>query len=190
MRHPDQLYIYGLLANDKNVIEKIYQNFFSKIKGMIIKNNGSSDDASDIFQEALITIYNKAKKTDFELTCPFEAFLWLICRKKWINVLNKNKNFRVTNIDEEGYNFKEDSLQLAEETILQEERLKLLSDKLALLGDACRQLLEYSWQGFSMQEVADHFGYSFGYARKKKSICVAKLISEIKQSPDYNILKW
>lgn len=190
MIHPDQFYIIGLLENDKKVIEKIYQNFFNKIKWMIIRNNGSSDDASDIFQEALITIYNKAQKNDFQLTCPFEAFLLLVCRKKWLNILDKNKKIKVTNLEDDGYQFKEDSHQLAEESILQEERLSLLTEKFALLGEACRQLLDLSWQGISMEEVAKSLGFTYGYARKKKSECVAKLVSLVKQSPGYQILKW
>lgn len=190
MSHPDQFYIIGLLENDRKIVEKIYQKFFNKIKWMIVKNNGSDDDASDIFQESLVTIYNQALKGDFQLTCPFEAFLLLVCKKKWLNILNKKKNFRVTNIEEEGYQFKEETYQQAEETILNEERLKLLQDKFSLLGDACRQLLELSWQGSSMEEVAGKLGFTYGYARKKKSECVAKLVSLVKQSPGYQYLKW
>lgn len=190
MSHIDQIYIDGLLRNDKEVVGKIYKNFFNKVKWMIINNNGSIDDASDIFQEALIAIYNRALRDDFRLTCPFEAFLLLVCKKKWLNVLEKNKRMKVTNLEDDGYLFKDSQDQISEETVLHEERLELLRKNFSLLGDVCRQLLELSWQDNSMEEVAKILGITYGYARKKKSECVAKLVTLVKQSPDFQNLKW
>ena len=37
---------------------------------MILQNSGTETDAADIFHDSLMSIYNKAKTVDFELTCP------------------------------------------------------------------------------------------------------------------------
>ena len=63
-------------------------------------------------------------------------------------------------------------------------------EKLAELGDSCRQLLQLSWSGKPMDEVAMMLEVSYGYVRKKKSECMAKLISLVKRSSQYNALKW
>lgn len=188
--HSDQKYINALLNNDRSLLEELYRKYSGKIKGMILKNNGSEDDAADIFQEGLLCIYNKAKNENFTLTCPFDAFIYLICKNKWLNVLNKRVTSKVTFTDVEGYNLTEDTVKLAEVCTLQQDRKNLLEEKLAELGESCKKLLRLSWSGKSMNEVADELNVTYGYARKKKTECMGKLIQLVKQSPQFKSLKW
>ncbi len=191
MLHPDQKYIDALVKNDPILLEELYQKYSGKIKWMILQNNGTETDAADIFQEALISIYNKTQTSGFQLTCPLDAFLYLICKNKWINTLNKRKTRKVTNTDTEGFsNIGEDNFKLAEDCVLQQERSNLLHEKLQEMGESCKNLLRLSWSGLSMDKVADKLNVSYAYARKKKSECMAKLISLVKNSPDFNSLKW
>ena len=189
--HSDQKYINALLNNDTLLLEELYQKFSGKIKQMVLQNNGSELDAADIFQDAILSLYNKAKSGKFILTCPLDAFIYLICRNKWINELNKRKSHKVTFFDVDGFNNAgEDSFRLSEECILQHERRKLLEEKLAELGGICKQLLQLSWSGKSMEEVAGLLHMTYGYARKRKTECMAKLIKLVKGASQFNSLKW
>lgn len=191
MQHPDQKYIQALVQNDTVMLEELYQKFSQKIKWMIVRNNGTEADAADVFQEALVSIYNKAKTGDFILTCPLDAFLYLICKNLWINLLNKKKNQKVTFTDTEGFNnIGEDSFRLAEESILKQERSNLLMEKLAELSESCRNILRLSWSGLPMDEVAKKLNVTYAYVRKKKSECMARLVTLVKLSPEYKTLKW
>lgn len=190
MSHADQKYIDALLNNDTYLLDELYRKFSGKIKWMILKNNGSETDAADVFQDALLSIYHKARTRDFLLTCPFEAFLYLICKNKWLNELSKRKSHPVTTIDEDGFNLVEDSFKLADELTLHQKRHSLVTKKLAEMGDTCRALLQLSWSGKSMEEVAKILHVSYGYARKKKSECMAKLIVQVKLSAQFDSLKW
>lgn len=191
MQHPDQKYIVALVNNDPVLLNELYQKFSGKIKWMILQNNGTEADAADIFQEALLSIYNKARTGNFTLTCPLEAFLYLVCKNKWLNTLSKRKNQKVTNTDTDGFNqIGEDNFKLAEECVLQEQRRDLLAQKLNEMGKGCKDLLSLSWSGISMDEVAKKLNVSYAYARKKKSECMAKLIAMVKQAPNFNSLKW
>ena len=192
MQHPDQKYIDALLNNDVILLEELYQRFSGKIKWMVLQNHGSETDAADIFQDALLSIFTRAKTQNFILTCPFEAFLYPVCKNKWMNELNKRKSIRVTFQDIDGYNSTqvEDSLILAEEFRLNQERRDFLLDKLVKLGESCRQLLLLSWSGKPMDEVASILKVSYGYARKRKSECMAKLIRLVQQSSEFDSLKW
>jgi RNA polymerase sigma factor (sigma-70 family) len=190
MEHPDQKYIKALLNNDQDLLDELYRKYSGKIKWMVLKNHGSEADAADIFQDALLSIYHKARSKGFQLTCPLDAFLYLICKNKWLNELNKRKSRPVTNIDSGGYTYGEDSFQLVEDCTLQEERLNLLAEKIAELGESCKELLQLSWSNRSMEEVAEKLNLTYGYARKKKSECMAKLVTLIKQSAKFNALKW
>lgn len=189
MSHQDQKYIDALITNDVAILDELYQRFSGKIKWMVLQNNGTEADAGDVFQDALLSIYRKASAGNFVLTCPFEAFLFTICKRRWLKELIKRRQQWVTTGENEEYNVGEDSFKLAEEIEKNEARISLFSEKLAELGEACRQLLRLSWGGRSMEEVAKALNMTYGYARKKKSLCMEKLIVLVKQSATYKALK-
>lgn len=188
--HADQQYIEALLRNDRKLLEEIYAKYADKIKNMVLQNNGSEADAADIFQEALLAIYQRAKKQNFVLTCPLEAYLYLVCKNRWINELKRKGGRGVTFTDTEGFNMNEDVFKNAEITQNQYERRNLLVQKIKELGEGCRHLLELSWSGLPMDEVAKKLQNTYGYVRKKKSECMAKLITLVKTSPRFANLQW
>jgi RNA polymerase sigma factor (sigma-70 family) len=185
--HPDNRYIDGLKHNISAIITEIYANHAAKIERMVLTNNGNEADAADVFQEALTDLYRKAH-AGFVLTCPLDAFLYLICKNKWINLLNKRKRSPVTFTDTVGYSAGEDVFKNAEQMALQEERQQMVVEQLAKLGDSCRQLIEHCQKGIPLEEVAGLMGTTYGYIRKKKSECMAKLIGMVKNSPAYKLL--
>jgi RNA polymerase sigma factor (sigma-70 family) len=187
--HNDQRYIDALINNDRQLLGELYKKFSGKIKQMVMHNNGSETDAGDIFQDALLSIYRKASSGNFILTCPFEAFLITICKRQWLKELVKRKQQWVTNDRDEVYNAGEDSFTLAAEIERDEARNSLFIQKLAELDEACRQLLQMSWGGKPMADVAQSLNMSYGYFRKKKSLCMEKLIVLVKRSAAYNALK-
>lgn len=190
MQHPDQKYIDALINHETTMLHELYQKYSGNIKWLVVKNSGSESDAADIFQEALLSIYNKAKSEKFILTCPLDAFLYVVCKNKWINELRKRKSPKVTIDDTAVYSLGEDPLEQVEEIILFEKRNDLLNQKISELGESCRQLLQLSWTGKPMEEVAKILNVSYGYVRKKKCECMAKLTAMMKQSDQFNSLKW
>lgn len=187
--HPDNKYIAALLQNDTALLDELYTNYSGKIKYMVLQNNGTEADAADIFQEAIMDLYKKAK-TGFTLTCPMEAFLYMICKNRWLNVVTRKKYKNVTFAEDEGYSnlVSEDSFANAEQILVSQNRKNLVETKLVELGDRCRQLLEYNWAGKKLEEIAGLMKTSYAYIRKKKSDCMGKLITLIKNSPDYKLL--
>ncbi len=188
--HPDTRYVTALLHNDATGINEIYKGFSGVIKNYVIKNGGTIDDAADIMQEGLMVIYHKAMNPAFVLTCPFEAFLYAVCRNLWLTQLRKKSSQPVTNAGDMQYELREDEMQQAEIEDNNNERYKLLEENFAALGDSCRELLKLAWGGKQLEEVAIMMNNSYGYIRKKKSECTAKLIELIKRSPKYKNLAW
>ena len=189
MEHSDQKYIRALVTNDEVLVKEIYRKFSGKIKWMVLKNNGTEAAAGDLFQEALTAICQRAKTQGLILSCPFDAFIYTICRNLWLKELSKHKAHPIIT-DHEEMEVGEDTLHLAEECLMQEQRLKLLHEKLEDLGGDCAKLLRLNWSGKSMEEVALEMNMTYGYARKKKVGCLEKLIGLIKQDPQFKVLKW
>jgi RNA polymerase sigma factor (sigma-70 family) len=185
-KHEDQRYLEALVNNDTRVIGEIYQRFSHRVRHFVQQNNGSADDAADIFQEALVDIYNQARFKGLELTCPFEPFLLLICKRKWLNELKKNNRRGVTiDIDEQS-NIGEDTFFLAEQLWADGEKTKLFKAMFAQMGERCQEIIRWSLSNKPQEEVAAALGVTYGYLRKKKSECMAGLIASI----NTNLSKW
>ena len=177
--HTDQRFVTGLLQNDTAVVKEIYDRFAGKMKNYIIQNNGSEDDAADIFQEALIDIYQQARYKALQLTCPFEPFLLLICKRKWLNEIKKRGRHRVTNEPEDLSNIGEDVFALAEQLQTQNDKVKLFMAMFEKLGERCREIIQKCLGNKPQDEVASELGVTYAYLRKKKSECTAELIKLI-----------
>lgn len=185
--HEDQKYIDGLLKNNSFIIQVIYDKFVPKVINYIKQNSGDTDQAKDIVQDTLITIYNQASKKGLELTCPFDAYFFLLCKRKWLNQLKKYSNKEVT-IKEEILYKGDDAQELAFETDLFGEKQALFTEMFNKLGTACKDLLTATFKIKSMEEVAESLGVSYAYARKKKSLCIGKLTELVQSSPKFNLL--
>ncbi len=177
--HTDQRFVTGLLQNDTILVKEIYDRFSGKVKGYIIQNNGSEDDAADIFQEALIDIYPQPRNNALQHTTPSDPFILLICKRKWLNELKKRGRQRVTNEPEQLSNIGEDVFALAEQLQAQDDKAKLFMAMFEKLGERCREVIRKCLGGKPQDEVATELGVTYAYLRKKKSECTAELIKLI-----------
>ena len=185
--HEDQKYIDGLLKNNSFIIQAIYDKFVPKVINYIKQNSGDADKAQDVIQDTLITIYNQASEKKLQLTCPFDAYFFLLCKRKWLNELKKSSNKEVT-INEEVLSKDDDAQELAFETSVFGEKQALFTEMFQKLGDACKDLLKATFKIKSMEEVATSLNVTYAYARKKKSLCIGKLTKLVQESPKFNQL--
>ena len=183
--HEDQKYIDGLAQNNSFIIQAIYNKFAPKVVNYIKNNSGNEANAKDIIQETLITIYNQAIEKDLKLTCPFDAYFFLLCKRKWLNELKKRTQNEVT-INEEVLSKDDDAHQLAFETEVYSNKQALFNEMFQKLGKACKDLLQATFKIKSMEVVAESLGVSYAYARKKKSLCIGKLTEMVQASPKYD----
>ena len=83
----DQKLLEGLLASDNQSITRVYDLALPAVIRWVKENNGSESDARDIFQEALIALFQKLETGDFKLTCTLKSFLRIMCRNLWLTRL-------------------------------------------------------------------------------------------------------
>jgi RNA polymerase sigma factor (sigma-70 family) len=186
--HSDQKYIEGLAANNSAIIQEIYKKFVPKVVFYIRNNSGNQDQAQDVVQEILILLFNQAKANTLQLTCPFDAYFFLLCKRKWLNELKKTSNKGVT-IQEDAGSICESALELVEQTEEFDEKQQLFDAMFQKLGDKCQELLKLSFTIKSMEEVAEKLNVTYGYVRKKKSLCVGQLTQWIQEAKNFKSLK-
>lgn len=188
MTHSDQKYVDALLHNNHLLISEIYTRFTPKVISFVKKNSGNETEARDLIQEVLLIIYDQAKTKNLQLTCPFDAYFFLICKRKWYTILQKKSKNRVTDEPITGF-ISENVESQVDETVLFEKKNKLFEHFFEKLGEACKKLLKLTFSIKSMEEVAEKLGVSYGYARKKKSLCIGKLTKMVQESSMYKQLK-
>jgi len=184
--YSDEQILKGILRHDNLILQYIYKQYYYNINYFIKKNQGSEDDASDIFQEAIIIIYRKIKENDliFEKS-SFKNYLFSVCRLLWLKQLEKRR------VEKEKLN---DSLPFQEdlyddnlnEIIEKNERYGLYQKHFSTLSTDCQKLLQLFFEKVPLREIAKVMGYkSEKYAKKRKYKCKELLISRIKQDAEF-----
>ncbi len=170
----EQLILRGLAENDAKSVEVIYKENFNMIQAFILNNNGSYDDARDIFQEAIITLYEKAKSESFVLTCQIKTYIYSVCRRLWLKRLQQMGRY-VAQSDN-----LEETVSVEEDLEIHEKRnaeFAIMERALGSLGEPCKSLLEaYYLQKKDMTEIAGQFGYTNAdNAKNQKYKCLMRL---------------
>ena len=170
----EQALLSGMANNDPKAIEQIYKNNFPIIQSLVLGNSGTYDDARDIFQEAMIVLYENAKTESFVLTCQIKTYVYSICKRLWLKRLQYNNRF-TTQVES-----LEETVPVEEDIENQERRnadFVIMERALGSLGEPCKGLLEaYYLQKKSMQAIADSFGYTNAEnAKTQKYKCLMRL---------------
>jgi RNA polymerase sigma factor (sigma-70 family) len=170
----EQALLKGLANNDSKAIETIYKDNFNMVQAFVLNNNGSYDDARDIFQEAMIALYEKAQSESFVLTCQIKTYVYSICRRLWLKKLQQMGRFsnQVDNLDE--------TIPVEEDLEIHEKRnaeFAIMDRAMKSLGEPCKSLLEgYYIKKMGMQELAAEFGYTNSdNAKNQKYKCLMRL---------------
>lgn len=164
----------ALVSNDRIAIEQIYRENFPSIQAFILKNNGFADDAKDIFQEAMIILYQKAKLESFVLTCQIKTYLYSVCRRLWLKKLQRENRYNhVTDLLKETVTV-DDEIEVHEK---RNAEMTLMEKALSRLGEPCKGILEAFYiQKKTMPEIAEAFQYTNAdNAKTQKYKCLNRL---------------
>lgn len=155
--HTDHQYIEALRRNDAQGIREIYQRFSGQAIRWVAQHNGTTADARDIFQEAVLVLYEKALDPGFVLTCPLGALLHVFYSRRWIDRLRqKVRDGGVRKIEEQRYTeeaVEEDALTIAEEALAEQQRQERLGKVFGQLSELCRRLLTLLSNGIKPAEA-------------------------------------
>lgn len=177
----DSTLIDGLKNNDFKILDAIYANNLSKVTKMIIQNNGSSDDARDVFQEAIVVLFKRLKEPDFKINSSFSNYLYGICKFIWLRQLKKKHRTEVTLSNEEV--LKGDVS--IEKEIFKTEQRQFYKEKFSELGEDCQQVLQLFFDGKPLREIGRLMDYTNDYIKRKKYKCKEKLAKLIKDDPRF-----
>jgi len=170
----EKILLQGLARNDKKAVETIYRDNYGMVQALIINNNGSTDDARDVFQEAMIVLYEKARSGTFELQCQIKTYMYSVSRRLWLKKLQQSKRFTTDFGDPDSVVPVEDDL---EDHLKRDLEFGMMEKAILGLGEPCKSLLEAFYiEKKNMQEIAMNFGYTNAEnAKTQKYKCLMRL---------------
>ena len=178
----EQELLEGLAQNDRKAIETIYRQHYNMVQSMILSNSGYPEDARDIFQEAMIVLYEKARSGSFKLNSQLKTYLYAVCRRLWLKRLNQTQRVSPEVEDLQEKLAVEQDLERHEQ---HNRDFAAMEQAMNSLGEPCKSLIEaYYLDKKSMVEIADEFGYTNAdNAKNQKYKCLMrlkKIFSQIK----------
>jgi RNA polymerase sigma factor (sigma-70 family) len=156
---------------DESALDYLYKKFYKMMAKLIISNNGTDEEARDIYQEALIVFWQKAASNNLVLTSKISTYLYSICQNLWRKELDRKS--RLSYEDKDGSDGVDPD---------REERIKIINNCINELGETCKKLLTYYYfDEMSMSDIAEKLGFANAdTAKTKKYKCKKHLDTLIK----------
>ena len=157
---------------DEKALEFLYKKHFRMMTRLVVSNNGTPDEAKDIYQEALVVFWQKAINGNLTLTSKISTYLYSICLNLWRKELDRKS--RLTNEEKDGVEYLDDE---------REERVRIIRECIDELGDPCRRILSYYYfDGLSMNDIAEKMNFAnTDTAKTKKYKCKKRLDELVKR---------
>lgn len=176
----DQQVLQQIRNGDESALKDLYKKYYRMMVSMVMRNNGTEEEAKDIFQDALIVFWQKARDDNFQLTSKISTFLYSICQNLWRKELERKRRL---SYDET----KEDIEEIDYE---EQEKLNIVQSVIAGMGEICRKVLTYYYfDRMRMEEIAERLNFANAdTAKTKKYKCKQELdrkIRNIYESSDF-----
>lgn len=159
-------------CGDETVLDFLYRKYFRMMAKMVLKNSGTEDDAKDVYQEALIVLWQKVQSKDFVLTSKISTFLYSICLNQWRKELDRRS--RLSREEKDGVDFQNHE---------QDQNYDIVIACIEALGDPCKSILMYHYfDGLSMTDIAEKMNFAnTDTAKTKKYKCKKRLDSLVRE---------
>jgi len=170
----DEALLAGIRNEEESALAYLYKHHYPMILHFVQNNNGTDDEAKDIYQEAVIIFYEKIRDQSLELNCQIKTYLYSICRRLWLKRLALKNRFAGMVTDSDTFIPVEEELAEIEE---KEAKFKKMGEALVLLGEPCKTLIEdFYIQDLSMQSITEKFGYTNAdNTKNQKYKCLMRL---------------
>ena len=170
--------LIGIIKSDATpdkAIEYLYRADFESLCVHIQQNQGSRQDAEDIFQEVIVAFIELVQKDKFRGESSIKTFLFSINKNMWLNELKRRSRSAVR---EEGF---ERAKELVDgdtgDLIAGREARQQVIDMMDKLGELCKKiLLAFYYDNRSMKEIVQTMNYENEQVlRNKKYKCLKSL---------------
>ena len=166
----------ALLANRGQVLTRLYRQAFPTVRRHVSRHGGSAQDAQDVFQDALVILYEQAVSGQLVLTATAGTYVVSIARNLW-----RHEQYRRARHPHDP--LAEDQNQASAETAATPEDAGFsVLDYVERLGEKCKTLLLgfYYFQQPLAQLAVVHQFRSVRSATVQKFKCLERLRQSVR----------
>jgi RNA polymerase sigma factor (sigma-70 family) len=176
----DKNIIQGLLTQDDHILNWLYDNYLQLVRNYVLKNSGSDDDVSDVFQDSIIILYKQISEFKLNLTTDLKGYFFGIVRNVWNAQLRKKQ--RITELKSEIDPPDDIETDDIDGPILE----RIVSRAFQKLKSDQQMVLRLFSEGKTYEEIALKMNLKNEvYARRKKYLCKEVLLELLKEDPEY-----
>jgi len=167
----DEEVLQRIRKGDERAVDFLYKKNYRMMVNLITKNNGTEEEAKDIFQEALIVFWRKAVTNELVLTSKISTYLYSICHNLWRKELERKTKI--------SYEEKDGVTSLDHD---RQEKIDIVNRCINELGETCKKVLTYFYfDEMSMEDIAEKMGFANAdTAKTKKYKCKVELDKKVK----------
>jgi RNA polymerase sigma factor (sigma-70 family) len=166
--------VRAIRSNNEAALKLLYTSNFHKVEHFVLNNNGTTDQAKDVFQEAFIAVWRNIQLDRFQPQneSALDGYLFRIARNKWLDYLRSGHYKNVVPMDAIVIPDIEADLIPKEEN----DHLALIKKHFVDLGENCKKILTmYYYKNDSLRKIADEMGWTEPTAKNNKYRCIQRL---------------
>jgi len=158
-------------VGDEKALDFLYKKHYRMMLRLVTSNNGTEEEAKDVYQDALISFWQKAISGNLVMTSRISTYLYSVCQNLWRKELERKS--KLSTEEKDGQEIMDNDSQ---------ERSKIIHQCIDELGDTCKRILTYYYfDGLSMEDIAEKLGFANSdTAKTKKYKCKQKLDALVK----------
>lgn len=183
MKMNEEEFLEQLKSESKCAYNLLYHSFYSGIEKFIISNNGSKEDAQDIFQETLLILNRNISKEGFKLSSSLKTYIYSISKRLWLKSLRQSKPLLKKSGEDLFIHVTDNS---SEESDLQSGISQFIEKVLSKIPYHCSQIVDYVYyKNIPIEAAAKQLGYNNTHTASNMKY---KCIQEMKKVSDKNDL--
>jgi RNA polymerase sigma factor (sigma-70 family) len=170
----DELLIEGIKLDRNDALEVLYKKYYTSVQHLVIANNGTEQDAKDIYQETIIIVYEKFRYGNTILSCSLKTFIYSIARNLWLKKLNGVQKKSISIDEHESFLDLSDDMSQAQNN---EHLYSKIEQAMQTLGEPCRSLIEdFYLKGLNISGITEKYAYNNSdTAKTQKYKCLMRL---------------
>ena len=182
-RKVNDLSIKDFKTNNDCAFGILYDKYFVLTKKFVLNNSGNRQDAEDVFQDAMMILFEKLMKEDFKTYTCLSNYVMGISKNLWLKKL-RNRKFYIE-FPDEYYKTNQDEINLAIEN--ERDYFDKLADYLNKISTHCQNLiLDIYYKNKNIEQIREKYNYTSHHnAQNQKYKCVEQ-IKKVREKDELN----
>lgn len=162
-----------LKGENNEAFGQLYLSHFKMVRSFVLKNNGSPDDAEDLFQDVMLVLVEKLRQDHFVLSASLKTYIMAISKNLWLKRLKGLKPANPWSEAHDALFYEEINLAIEEEKDLKD----ILQTLLHKITAHCRGLIhDIFFKEKDIAQIQQEYGYSTKQnAQNQKHKCMEQI---------------